>query len=277
MEFAQDEDFLRGIRRHFVGLFGTCVDLQGPAPCDERAFCCSGFIIEICGVWCFVTAGHVFNEIDMGVRMGKIRLLKCSLADYFAAEAIVKEPVPFDYEGAHRITVDAGGMDVGLIALRDYYRMNLAANGVRPMPVAEWASRTPPPFDHYAVLGLPMEKLEPRTRMGDRGPQIGYITTLTLAGVQALPSPPPDRIESPIPRFAGVLNDGGQLGSVKGMSGGPILGVSRDRAAWPYACVAVQGSWDSGRRMIYGTPVSIIVDAITKILREQAAARASNG
>jgi hypothetical protein len=103
------------------------------------------------------------------------------------------------------------------------------------------------------------------------------MTTLTLAGVQALRRPPQDRMVSPIPRFAGVLNDGGRLGSMKGMSGGPILGVSRDGAAWHYACVAVQGSWDSGRRMIYGTPVSIVVDAITKILWEQAAARAGNG
>src|SRR5262249_17974400 len=157
------------------------------------------------------------------------------------------------------------------------YRINLAANGVRPLPVAQWASRTPPPFDHYAVLGLPMEELEPRTRMGDRGPQIGYMTTLTLAGIQALPSPPPNRIEPPIPRFAGVLNDGGGLGSVKGMSGGPILGVSWDGTRWPYACVAVQGSWDPGRRMIYGTPISIVVDAITKILRERVAARAGDG
>jgi hypothetical protein len=60
-------------------------------------------------------------------------------------------------------------MDVGLIALRDYHRMNLAGNGVRPMPVAEWVSRTPPAFDHYAVLGLPMEQLEPLTRDGRSG------------------------------------------------------------------------------------------------------------
>jgi hypothetical protein len=107
MEFVQDQDFLRGIRRHFVGLVGTCVDLQGPAPRDERVFCCPGF--EICGVWCFITAGHVFNEIDDGVRTGQIKLLKCSLADYYAAEAIVKEPVPFDYEGVHRITAEPAG------------------------------------------------------------------------------------------------------------------------------------------------------------------------
>jgi hypothetical protein len=265
MEFAQNQEFLKSIRRHFVGLVGTCIDLNRPS-CKERAFCCSGFVVEICGIWCFVTAGHVFNEIDEGVRTGEIRLLKCALADYFSAEAMVKEPTPFDYEGVHRITADAGGMDVGLIALRDYYRLNLEANGVQPMPVAGWLSHTPPPFDHYAVLGLPTEELQPVTRLGERGPQIGYMTTLILAGVQALESPPPDRVVSPIPRFAGLLNDGRQLESVKGMSGGPILGVSKAEGSWGYACVAVQGSWDAGRRMIYGTPVSIVVDAITKLL-----------
>lgn len=268
MEFVKDQEFLKSIRRHFVGLFGTCVDLKGPIPREERAFCCSGFVIEVCGVWCLVTAGHVFNDLDAGVRMGQIRLLKCALADYFSPEATVKEPIPFDYEGTHRLTVDAGGMDIGLIALRDYYRLNLLANGVRPMPVAGWTARTPPPFDHYALLGLPLEELEPLTRMGERGPQIGYMATLSLVGVQPLASPPADRVVSPIPRFAGVLQDGGQLGSVKGMSGGPILGIAKTDAGWQYGCVAVQGSWDEGRRMIYGTPLGIVVEALTKLLTE---------
>ncbi len=57
------------------------------------------------------------------------------------------------------------------------------------------------------------------------------------------------------------------------MSGGPILGVTRNGAKWHYACVAVQGSWGSVRRTIYGTPVPIVIDAITKILKEQAAVR----
>jgi hypothetical protein len=267
MEFAQDQEFLNGIRRHFVGLFGTCVDLKGPRR-EERAFCCSGFVIDICGVWCFITAGHVFSELDEGVRTGQIKLLKCALADYFSAEAVVKEPTPLDYENAHRIVTEACGMDIGLIALRDYYRFNLSANGVRPIPVADWAAYTPPPFQHYALLGLPTEELQPLTGMGERGPQIGYMAPLTLVGVEALESPPPDRIVSPIPRFAGLLNDGRQLESVKGMSGGPVIGVSKGTGGWDYACVAVQGSWDAGRRVIYGTPVSIVVDAITKLQRE---------
>jgi hypothetical protein len=97
------------------------------------------------------------------------------------------------------------------------------------------------------------------------------MTTLSLVGVQALERPPADRVLSPVPRFAGVLQDRGQLDSVKGMSGGPILGVSKTEGGWDYGCVAVQGSWDAGRRMIYGTPVSIVVETITKLLRENTA------
>lgn len=100
MEFAKDRDFLRAILRHFVGLFGTCIDLHGPTPRSERAFCCSGFAIEICGVWCFATARHVSTDINARIRMGQIGLLKWALADHYAAEGMAKEPVLFDYEGS---------------------------------------------------------------------------------------------------------------------------------------------------------------------------------
>src|SRR5262249_53012190 len=49
MGFTQDQAFLRSIRRHFVALFGTCVDLNNPLPRAERTFCCSGFVIETLG------------------------------------------------------------------------------------------------------------------------------------------------------------------------------------------------------------------------------------
>ena len=56
------------------------------------------------------------------------------------------------------------------------------------------------------------------------------------------------------------------------MSGGPILGISKVKGCWDYGCVAVQGSWDEGRHVIYGTPVSIIVEQITKLLLNEAPA-----
>jgi hypothetical protein len=245
------------------------LDRSGNWTDDEKPYCYSAFVIEICGRWCFTTAGHVFKKIDELIGKRRIRLLKCGLADYFSTKARLKDPVPFVYEDTHRITVDEGGMDFGLIPLRDYYRMNLEANDVTPIRVADWTGQRPPRFDYYAVLGLPEEQIEPHSRIGERAPQIGYWTTLSLVGVLAQESPPPDRIVSPIPRFAGELLDGGQLGSVKGMSGGPILGITKTQNGWNYACVAVQGSWDSSRRLIYGTPVSIVVDTIAKLLREK--------
>jgi hypothetical protein len=158
-------------------------------------------------------------------------------------------------------------MDVGLMPLRDYYCDHVRANGVRPLPVAPWQGRTPPRFDSYALLGLPDEEMEQVERMGPRGPQIGYSAALTLVGVEALTSPPPEHIRSPIPRFAGLLNDGNALESVEGMSGGPILGISkREGGGWDYACVAVQGSWLPRQRLLLGTPLAMVVEAIISLL-----------
>lgn len=269
--FGSDASFLRSIRRHFVSFGGTLNDLDanGIIIGDERPFCCSAFVIEIRGVWCLMTAGHVFQELDDGIKDGKIRLLKCGLGDYFSAEAKHKEPVPFAYDAEHRITVlrEDAGVDFALIPLRPYYRNLIAANGVVPMPVAVWDGRSPPPFAEFALLGLPDEGMSPMERQGERGPQIGHAVTLTLVGVQALPAPLPEHVLSPIPRFAGILCDNDSLASAVGMSGGPIIGVNpRAPGKWDYACVAVQGSWLESKRMIFGTPASIVTEAIAKLL-----------
>jgi hypothetical protein len=265
----KDESFVANIRRHFVSLTGVYVALnQGVPTGAEIHFCHSGFIIEIRGRLCFVTAGHVFQRLDDAIGQGRIRLLKCGLADYFSQEAIHKEPIPFPYDAEHRITIDNDEiMDIGLIPMRDLFCMNLRANGVVPLPVAPWEGRTPPRFDSYALLGLPEEEMVMLERTGERGPQIGHEVTLMLADVEALASPPADRIQSPIPRFAGILRDGGYLDRVSGMSGGPILGISEvEGGSWSYSCVAVQGSWARNERLLLGTPMSIVVDAIVRLL-----------
>jgi hypothetical protein len=275
MDFWEDPNFLHRIRRHFVGLCGVYVPLNedGSWAGEERAFSYSGFVIQIGGCWCYVTAGHIFASIDLAIARKQIKLLKCAFAHYFSAGTTIKEPLPVAYEDVQRITVFSEGViDIGIIPLRDYYRLHLEGNDVRPIELAQWTSHRPPVFDRYALLGLPEEAMEPATRMGERAPQIGHHVTLNLVGVEALTRPPDDRISSPIPRFAGVLNDLQRLGDVTGMSGGPIIGVSGSEASgWDYRCVAVQGSWDSDRRFIYGTPVSVVVDQISRLLSQEEA------
>jgi hypothetical protein len=274
--FASDQTFLDGIRRHVVSLTGTLHDLDssGRVRGEERHFCCSGFIVEIRGVWCLVTAGHILlQEIEGGIKRGLIRLLKCGLMDYFSAEAIVKEPIPFPYQDIHRIAVDNedSGLDFGIIPLPNLFLRSIAANGVRPLPVAQWAGRMPPQCGAYALLGLPYEEMIPLTRQGERGPQIGHMVNLVLVGVEPLIVPPINGSAPRIPRFSGILQDAGALQSAKGMSGGPILGINRNAAGgWSYECVAIQGSWREADRIILGTPMSIIIDAIERELDKSA-------
>ena len=51
MDFANDPDFLKRIRRHFVCLGGVLVELDHEARWkgEEKPYCYSGFVIEICG------------------------------------------------------------------------------------------------------------------------------------------------------------------------------------------------------------------------------------
>ena len=260
--------FQARVRRHFVALGGTLQDLDdnGGATGDERHFCCSGFVVSIRGTWCLVTAGHVLLQIDNGVRSGRHRLLKFGLMDYFSTAAVVKEPTPFPYPSVHRIALDDDdvGYDFGIIPLGDLFRASVAANGVLPIPVAAWDSRSPPRFDTYALLGMPVEEMVAVSREGPRGPQIGHQVNLILAGVEPLSVAPPARVASHVPRFAAWLRDGDELESVVGMSGGPIIGINP--ASREYACIAIQGSWRSQTRMVLGTPMGILVDAINRLL-----------
>lgn len=266
--FATDPRFLGSIRRHFVSLGGTVHDLKDGQPIRERPFACSGFVVEIRGVWCFVTAGHVFTDIDSGVQRGELRVLKCGFADYFSAEARVKESTPIDYHDIHKIFVnhEATGLDIGIIALRDIYRAGMEANGIRPIAVVPWIGREPPRFDDYALLGLPLDANQSVEREGPRGPQIGNIVTLTLVGVDALIPTPIKYHSSVVPRFVGRLRDNGELKSVKGMSGGPLLGVNPTYGDWDYGCVAVQSGWLPESRVVLGTPMGIVVENIERLL-----------
>jgi hypothetical protein len=48
----------------------------------------------------------------------------------------------------------------------------------------------------------------------------------------------------------------------------PILGINKNlMGGWDYECVAVQGSWVRGERMLFGTPLSIVADAIMELLK----------
>lgn len=268
-DLVESTDFINQVRNHFVGLSGKCVrENSSGGIAEEKNFAFSAFVIEIRGVWCLVTAGHVINDIEVVVKHPEWKLHRCGLADFFSLNPKVKEPTPFPFETTHKIHVDQDGMDIGLIPLPDFYRHSLQGNNVEPIPVAAWRSHSPPACDAYALLGLPAEHIQTIEASASRGSGQSVL----LAMVPVIPCPfPPEKITSNIPRFAATLFDGGELDSVKGMSGGPIIGIRRkEGGSLEYACVAVQGEWNRRDRMIFGTPVSMVVGVIESLLENGA-------
>jgi hypothetical protein len=67
-----------------------------------------------------------------------------------------------------------------------------------------------------------------------------------------------------------------QATSVRG-SGGPILGIRKwkDNQS-EYAGIAVQGSWSRERRMVFGTPMAIVVGIIEDLLDKSVAAKGAD-
>jgi hypothetical protein len=143
----------------------------------------------------------------------------------------------------------------------------LKANGIVPLPTAGWRGYNIPKCNEYGLLGLPEEDIKPIDPSWQRG--AGLNVQLVLVPLQVEPVPSVDPV-SRIPRFTARLLDGGQLESVVGMSGGPILGVRKlEVGGWEYACIAIQGSWDRVTRTVFGTPAGLIVGTTEVLLDEQ--------
>lgn len=257
------------VRRHFVALSGSYVEVDGEDKHvgKEKHFAFSGFVIAIRGVWCLMTAGHVIENINAAIRHPKVKLLRCRLMDFFGLDAKVKEPLPISYETEHVIHIDQHGVDIGMLPLRPLYQSSLEANGVIPMPTAGWSGYSVPKCDQYVLLGLPEENIEPVEETEHHGG--GLRVRLVYAPLKAEPVPSIDPV-SKIPRFAARLDEGGELKSVVGMSGGPIIEVrKRPDEGWEYACIAIQGSWNEAQRMVFGTPAGIIVGTVETLLDQQ--------
>jgi hypothetical protein len=258
MTFLHSQDFRDNILQHFVSITGMCieVDASGEQVGDEQRFAYSAFVIEIYGVWCLVTAGHVLQNMEAACSHPKMKMVRCSLADYFNPVAAVKKPTPFPFQESHRLHMDQDGVDVGVIPLTDFYRDSLKSNGIVPIPVSSWRGYFPPKCDEYTLLGLPEEGISQIPSSATH--EGGIRARLMLIGLEPKPVPE-DKIVSKIPRFCAALLDGGPLKSVKGMSGGPIIGIRANNGKGEYACIAVQGSWDKDMRMVFGTPMALIV------------------
>jgi hypothetical protein len=255
---------------HLVSLAGSyiAIDEAGKETGERRFFAYSGFVISLNGVWHLVTAGHCIEDLVNPVRRKKIRLTGLVLADFFGSAPRVRMSTPFHLEAEDVICFHRPeeGLDFALVALREWFRMGLEANGIRALPEEHWGTADPSAYDFFSILGFPTCLVSDPTVLVPHGDGVAGIVSPTMVWV--------DRVDNPIeglppvtfPWFVGRVKCKADLTSIVGMSGGPILGF-RKGADGNLRCslVAVQSRWWEQSRVTLGCALPDILRAVNRL------------
>lgn len=253
------ERVFRSIGRHFVTL--SCV-ASPPGSHYESLHVYSGFLIEVSGLWLYVTAGHVLREIesalDAGYKLSVWRLDDQTAGNSFEGKAI---PIDFDIDRWIVLEDEEIGLDYAALPLDDLYRLGFEAGNASPFGKRSWGDHVAR-ADHWVVVGLPNETVD-------------YDGESTIQGrvVVALlePTEPPRmagaRKEN---KFYARLKDGYEeyVTNIQGMSGGPIVALTNANNEWRYAVIGVQSGWYSSIRTISACPISSFGSALEALVDE---------
>jgi hypothetical protein len=261
----QNQKIVEFYCRHLVGLFVTYRD-KDEVGLQSRFAACSGTLIVVENALYLLTAGHVLKELHRLRTCEKIDIEDAHLADVFGVKRICEWPIPFDLKNAHLLFIDDDdlGLDFGIIPLSSHYARLLLRNNVIALTEANWIRQDGIKPDTYAVLGFPEEFSSERI---SKSGNVSVGPTIVLAQ-SAEDEADNEILKSKFARFVGKVSDTLPLGSLRGMSGGLIIGIQHEPVS-RYWTVALQSSWDPQKRRIYGCKLSVIGSLLTAWSRDQ--------
>ena len=158
---TRDEEFVKHLCHHLVSL--ACV--HEPTSPDDKfgttKFFTSGFIMEARGLWFFVTAGHVFKQIDEQLKKHPSRKYSFMIADSFGLTAKHPEPFHVDYINVpkHYFHDEEGGYDFGFLLLNQNQIRLLQKNDIVPLNEGNWQHQDGVDFFFYCMLGFPEQEM----------------------------------------------------------------------------------------------------------------------
>lgn len=247
----QTQKALNHFGRHLVCLSGVIqpIGSHGYDTISPTVRFHSTFVISIRGSWWIATSGHALHELKVWLREKRVRITEFRLYDHYGTGPDREHYIPFDYEGAHKVYDfdKTKGIDWGFIEIEPLTKRLLQANEVVAVPRSEWSTQHKMEFDGYFMLGIPADSYNARDPVKtERGFNLTANPVPTAFYVERLPnSEILDRATHR--RFVGQA--GNSEGSLQGMSGGPIFGLARNGE---HRVVAIQSTWDSTTRVIYG-------------------------
>lgn len=269
---AEFSRFLRVFGRHLVALCVTCRSNTTPGGTQGRRifFNCPGVVISVRGEHFFLTAGHTLQQLEQDLQSASVEYEGSVLADTFGLDRRSDRPIPFDLPSHRMIPLYENGFDFGLIHLEDYYVRLLLRNEIRVVSTENIGRPDSITFSHYFMFGIP-DELSSDTL----SPSGEAFLGLALLNVRQLERLPEGLTVPPVAQFIGAISRDVPLRSLKGMSGGPIFGITQGDEI-RYKVVALQSTWHRPTGTVAGTPVHLVISLIHGFMDHQEANRRSS-
>jgi hypothetical protein len=249
---------VRSIGRHFVSI--TCV--QTPPDGGAKALLFSGFIADIVGEWFYITAGHILRDIESAIDAGS-KFNHWRLGDQTAGKQSNNIAVPYDFELKHWCTLEESstGLDYAALHIGGLYRMQLEAGGVVPIAKQGWGDYVSS-HNHWVLAGIPSESIsyDDKTNFTAKFVMIPLVSeTPTMSAGQKA-----------VNRFSARILEGSDevVKDIDGMSGGPIIMLSKASGAWKYSVIGIQSAWCPSTRTILACPFSSFAKALEPVVLE---------
>ena len=264
---SENNGMLQFFCRHLVALCITYQQLNDKnKPINEVKFdATSGLIINIRGVYYFLTAGHILKNLEEALRSENVLIHGSVLADTFGPGAASSYPIPIDLLNEPKFYIDdeEEGLDFGIIMLRPYYIELLKKNGIVAIHEENWVKQGDLDFHGYAMLGFPREFVSTIQEKSKKNLQTVGVVSPTMIFFKK-PSTPPENIKkTKYQRFIGEIRQDIPIDSIEGMSGGPIFGFNLNSPS-RYWVVAIQSAWLKDRKITIGCPLPVLANLLTE-------------
>ena len=147
---------------------------------------------------------------------------------------------------------EEGSWDYALIPVRDIYQRLMHSNGIVPIEEGNWIQQHNVEFEYLSLLGLPDEYVS----TVDSAP--GSVVARTSVTMVFLD--PNQRNTRPPEELSGIVRETETLQSIRGMSGGPVIGYATRGDGIRYWIAAIQRRWNPQTREITAYRVPSIVE-----------------
>jgi len=171
--------------------------------------------------------------------------------------------VPYDFNPEEWLELEDGdtGLDYAAVHLREFYRRQLEAGGIRAIARNAWSDHVTE-YDHWALVGIPSESVD--------------FDGETIIKARVVMSPlvptdePPLAGERATNQFYARPLDGSEefFKNADGLSGSPVFLLKKVDGQWKYAVIGVQSGWYSSSRTLAICPFSSFGAALEDLVKE---------